>query len=130
MIDMIGTLIRFEDTWDVEALSRYVALANPPKRSDTLTGHTLVALADYKQKATEEYLRVQRLPCCPKKARLKGAQATSAEQVRRLAGEAGVTPRAPLVVRGPRAHAPRDRPAGVQAGRQEPGVEAAGVDQD
>lgn len=92
-----GSLIRFEDTWDVDELSNFVQLAHPPSRTSTLTGHTLVALADYKQKATEDYLRVQRLPCCPKKKRIKGAQVSSTEQVRRLARDAGVGPQQPLI---------------------------------
>lgn len=92
-----GSLIRFEDTWDVDALSHYVQLAHPPSRTSTLTGHTLVALADYKQKATEDYLRVQRLPCCPKKKRVKGTQVGSSEQVRRLARDAGIGPQQPLI---------------------------------
>ena len=92
-----GSLIRFEDTWDVDALANYVQLAHPPSRTSTLTGHTLVALADYKQKATETYLRAQRLPCCPKKKRVKGTQVGSIEQVRRIARDAGIGPQQPLI---------------------------------
>ena len=92
-----GTHVKFEDTWDVDVLSKYVQLANPPTRTGTLTSHTLVAVSDYKQQAIEDFLRVQQLPCCPKKKRLKGALVGDDETVRRLAADAGVGPRAPLV---------------------------------
>ena len=91
-----GSHIRFEDVWDVDVLSRYVQLAHGARRS-MLKSHRLITLADYKQKAVDEFLKVQQLPCCPKKTRLKGSVVDSAEAVRRIAADAGVGPRVPLL---------------------------------
>ena len=46
-----GSHVRFQDVWDEDVLSRYVPLAHGARRSQ-LKSHTLITLADYKQKVS------------------------------------------------------------------------------
>jgi hypothetical protein len=46
-----GSHVRFQDVWDEDVLSRYVQLAHGARRS-SLKSHTLITLADYKQKVS------------------------------------------------------------------------------
>ena len=141
-----GSHVRFQDVWDEDELSRYVQLAHGARRS-SLKSHTLITLADYKQKvslslslslslrlslrlslslslslrlsltltlrlslsltptlnldqAVDEYLKVQQLAASSgrvKKTRLKGAVVDSVDAVERIATDAGVGPKVPLL---------------------------------
>ena len=78
-----GRTVEFSETFDVAAVSQCVPLASTADVMRAgMAGHPLFALSDYKR--AERFLAAQRLPCCPRRGRLRKQRLASEAQVQQL----------------------------------------------
>lgn len=87
-----GTAQTFPDTFDVDAVNRFVPLSTA---SEAWVGrgrsHLVLSTNDMKQQRLADFLAAQRLPCCPQRRRLRGVGSiANAWQVQQLVRQAGV----------------------------------------
>jgi hypothetical protein len=76
-----GRASSFADTFDVDAVSRFVSL-EPIQQAQQ---HTLVSLSEYKDKKLSQFLSLQRIPCCPRRQKFrKGTTVASEAQIQGL----------------------------------------------
>jgi len=95
-----GQSVAFGDTFDTDAVKRFVALSLPPsagRSAEGWEGYTLIAASDYKKEKMAAYVQQQHLPCCPEKRRAKTPRLAAPDDVRALTREFGVSGSTPVV---------------------------------